>query len=141
LALEIGQTFKAEPLRKYLPPSLAYRIRKWLQRTGTRATSKKQLAQLLTQKFEEYVAVSQLKKNEALASVYDGGVVKMDFGPEVDDKLRKAALQWAKKRGLKPVEASLKKSAGSTSYVLYAASGKAELTGLETCKSRIKLSI
>jgi hypothetical protein len=67
---------------------------------------------------EHMDAIKTLQKNEMLASFYDNGHIRLDFGGEVDSKVKDAAMKWAKNRGLKTSEASLDKSAGAPSYVV-----------------------
>lgn len=107
-------------IKKALPPKLQYRVRAWLRSLGIRGVPRAKAKQFITQKFEEEVAVRSLAKNETMASFYEDKVVKFDFGAEVPDRVKKAALSWAKKRGLKAVEASLSKSTSSSGQLVVA---------------------
>lgn len=126
-------------LQKKLPPKLKYRIRHWLKQLGVKGISPQRARQIITQKFEEEVAVRSLAKNEALASFYDDRVVKFDFGSSVSPAARKAALEWAKKRGLRPVEASLAKSDANSSQLVVAPAG-AHANPLATCLRRVRFT-
>lgn len=68
--------------------------------------------------FEHMSAIKELKKNECMVSAFENGAIRMDFGEEVDPKIKKAAMQWAKKKGLKTIEASIEKSVAAPSYVI-----------------------
>lgn len=124
-------------LKKGLPPKLRYRIRRWLLKLKGQGMGSAQAKQFITQKFEEEFAVRSLSKNETLASFYEDQVVKFDFGSDVSPEVRKAALSWAKKRGLKPVEASLTKSSASHSQIVVAPDS-ANINPMALCVRRIK---
>jgi hypothetical protein len=126
-------------LQKKLPPKLRYRIRHWLKTLGLKGVSPQRAKQIITQKFEEEVAVRSLAKNEALASFYEDQVVKFDFGSGVSPAARKAAIKWAKKRGLRPVEASLAKSAANSSQLVVAPIG-VSVDPLAKCLRRVRFS-
>lgn len=55
---------------------------------------------------------------------HENGMIKMEFDRNTPEHIKKAALKWAKKRGLKPVEASLNKSANSSESYIFSVSGK-----------------
>jgi len=118
LALEISKSLfdgKHEEIEKALPPRIAYRLKRWFQQMSPKLKAlsprKKQLMQRgIAQKMEEYLAVKDLKKNEMMTSVYKNKDVKMFFGSEIPENIKKMAIDWAKKRGLKPIEVSLNKS-------------------------------
>jgi hypothetical protein len=129
LSQDITKELSGQELKKALPPKIAYRIRKWLKQHGGQHSklSTKMIQQTLTQKMEEALLLKELKKNEGMVSIFDNGEVKMDFGKEVDPKLKKAALEWVKKRGLKPIEASLNKSDSSFDSMSFAANSAINL--------------
>lgn len=58
------------------------------------------------------------------AEFHENGMIKMEFDRNTPEHIRKAALKWAKKRGLKPVEAGLNKSANSIESYTFSVSGK-----------------
>jgi hypothetical protein len=124
-------------INKALPPKLKYRIRHWLRGLVGRGVSEQRAKQFIAQKFEEEVAVRNLAKNETLASFYEDQVVKFDFGSEVSAEAKKKAIAWAKKRGLRPVEASLAKSSASSSQVVVAPAN-AKMDPLAICVRRIR---
>jgi hypothetical protein len=129
LSVELTEKMIFESFEKSLPPKLYYRWRKWMKQVGSMLPQMAHQKEL-TQKFEkiiqnkiiESLTIKELKKNEALASFYDNGIVKMDFGPEVDPKIRDAAIKWAKKRGLNAIEASLKKSKNEFETIIFSRS-------------------
>jgi hypothetical protein len=144
LTLDLARDLQTEKLRKYLPPKLAYRFREWLRRFGGKASGKskptqQQVSGILAQKVEEMVALSELKKNETMASFYDNGIVKMDFGSEVSDKTKKAALAWAKRKGLKAIEATLNKSTTMSESTLFT-QDKINVAECGPCLQRVKFS-
>lgn len=108
-----------------LPPKLRYRFRRFLQRLVSNPHVQQQNREQRVQKMAEEMAKmiqeetgTPLAKNEMRCSEYENGCIKLDFGSDVPDDIKKAAIQWAKKRGLSPVEASLSKSANSSEYVI-----------------------
>jgi hypothetical protein len=118
LSMELAKNFNYTKL----PAKLRYRLRQWLRRV-TPPVQAQQRQQLKTTIKNEIIAQildkdasSELKKNEMMASSYTDGTLKLDFGSEVPEPVKKAAMNWAKKRGLKVVELSLNKSenVGST---------------------------
>jgi hypothetical protein len=76
-----------------------------------------EMKQMVHQKFEHAVIVENLAKGAAVASVFDNGDLRFDFGASVPDRVKKAAIEWAKKRGFSPTEASLAKNVDAPSYV------------------------
>jgi hypothetical protein len=72
--------------------------------------------------YEHIAAIKELKKNEVMTSFYDDGAVRMDFGGAIDPKVKKSAMDWAKRKGFKTIEASLEKSDGSSSHMVFALS-------------------
>lgn len=97
-----------------------------------------QIAQQFVDKAEEVLAHKTLAKNEAMVSMYESGAVRLDFGAEVPEKIKKAALLWAERRGLKPVEASMSKSAnGSPTYCVF----NQEYDLADDCLKRFKWAI
>lgn len=136
LSASFSQEFAQEALTKMLPPKLLYRFRAWMRkmRPKTHLEAKK-FEQIVMDKIDEIYSMKTLAKNEYQASFYDSGVVKMDFGPDVPEKVKEAAMKWAKRRGLQPVEASLTKTAGATATVTYAA-GQMSSAGI--CVKRMR---
>jgi len=103
-----------------LPSKVLYRYRKWMRSHRPRSVQE-------ALSLSEIQTPDTLAKNEVMASTFDSGHIKLDFGSEVPEKVKKAALEWAKRKGLKVSEASLAKSAMSPSFVVYAISGEAEM--------------
>lgn len=66
-----------------------------------------------------------------MARVHSDGIVKLDFGAEVPQSIKKAAIDWAKRKGLKPIEANLSKSNSSISSVVYTKSTDSNETSQE----------
>jgi hypothetical protein len=95
-----------------LPPKIKYRIRKWIEtmRHAKPNMSNKDLAGNIVKKFEEALAIKELKKNQVMASMYKSGGMRLDFGMNVSEKAKKAALEWAKKKGLQIETSELAKS-------------------------------
>lgn len=122
LTVEIMNQQVADDLRKALPPRLAYRLRHWFQQQGRRVrlSGTRKVAQQVAQKIEQAMALKELKKNQFMARVHDDGVVRLDFGAAVPEPVRKAAMDWAKRKGLKPVESSLAKNIDSVFSITYA---------------------
>jgi hypothetical protein len=77
------------------------------------------MSQMVHNKFERASALESLLKNEVMVAAFDDGDLRFDFGAKVPEKIKKAAIEWAKKRGLRPVEASLAKSVGGPSYIYF----------------------
>ena len=123
LSVEISKSLSSEVITKSLSPKMAYKFRKWAQKSAPKFAENPQLIshaqQLIKRKVEELAVQKSLKKNEAVASFYDNGVVRMDFGSEIPEKIKKAAMNWAKKKGLKAVEASVAKSVSNPSYIIF----------------------
>lgn len=136
IAAELTQELGTETLSKSLPPKIAYRFRAWMRKMHPKSTVEvKKMEQLLQSKLDEFYAMKTLAKNETMASVYDNGVVKLDFGAEVPEKIKKAAMAWARRRGLTATEATLAKSMGAPTSVTYAMGNP---TGFSVCVKRIK---
>lgn len=129
---ELAQT--SATLEKALPPKLAYRFRRWMQKFRYNKTPQ-ELAVVKTSLEKAMEKFSPtLKKNEARASFFDSGAIKMEFGTEVNKKVKDAALAWAKKNNLKVLESSLaKNNNGKTSIVL----GKTAAPTLDFCVKTI----
>jgi hypothetical protein len=109
----------------HLPPKLRYRIQKWLKTLHPqgeqhlqRSEIVKTVTKTLVSALSNYHPVT-LAKNEMLASTFADGAIRLDFGSGIPEKVKKAAIAWAKQKGLKPVEASLNKSVQSTSYITF----------------------
>jgi hypothetical protein len=140
LSAELTRELTFDSIEKALPPKIAYRFQAWMrrmrQRAGVRQMGVNKFEQMVFDKFQELQDMQQLAKNEARASFFDSGIIKMDFGSEVNLKAKEAALQWAKKRGLKVAEASLVKSADNISSYTFA---QAQLPAIEgSCVKRMK---
>ena len=124
LSIEIAKATTLEELTKAMPPRLAARFRAWMRslHPGTRANPSmmNRVRRMMTQKMEELIRSKTLQKNEAMVSAYNNGMVRMDFGSDVSEDVKKAAMAWAKKRGLKAIEASLQKSETSSGYAIFA---------------------
>jgi hypothetical protein len=120
LTIDLTESLAYSELSKAaIPPRLYYRLRAFLNRTRSKQLPIAQAAQAMARKYEQEVTAKNLSKNECMASFFDSGELRFDFGAEVPEKVKKAAMLWAKKRGLKAVEASLTKSDGSNSYVRF----------------------
>lgn len=137
MSAELSQEMALESLEKRMPPKLAYRWRRWIQKMKGTPAASPQLGNLIRSAIEEVEASKELKKNEAQASFYDNGIVKMDFGPEINPKVKEAALKWAKSKGLKAIEASLQKSSSEFSYTVFSANS---VSAPGQCVKRIKWS-
>jgi len=121
ISAELTRELAFSPLEKMLPPKLRYRFYKWLkQYSAPRTAPMNSVQKSVNKAFEHISAIKELKKNEVMASFYEDGAVRMDFGGAIDPKVKKSAMDWAKRKGLKAAEASLDKSDGSPSYVVYA---------------------
>ena len=123
LAIELTKGFKTVSL----PPKLRYKVSKWLKSVSGQTPDKQADRRRLmeTAKSElvsgllAHLGGKPLCKNEVMASQYDNGSIRFDFGSDVPSNVKKAAMQWAKKRGLSPTEASMKKNAKDHSdYVI-----------------------
>jgi hypothetical protein len=137
LSVELTKLIGQEHLYKALPPKLLYRLRAWKKKLKPSPVSDvKKFEKIIKNIVEQHMSMKSLKKNEMMASFMDNGTIKMEFGAEVPEKVKKAAVQWAKKRGLNAVEASLNKSAASPSYILYAPSKQNPGIGLCTRRSK-----
>jgi hypothetical protein len=118
LALQIMGEKVAEDLRKALPPKVAYRLRHWFEYVGPRVRigGRKKLKQRANQTTK---SEAPLRKNQIMAQIGADETIRMDFGADIPESIKKAAMTWAKRRGLKAVEASLQKSADSSSYIIF----------------------
>ena len=114
VSADLTQELTFASLEKTLPPKLLYRFRAWMKKFRPSPDEVKEVQKAMN--FIE--SVKSLKKNESLASFYDDGHIRLDFGSDVSPKVKEAAMKWAKKRGLKASEASLDKSASAPSYVI-----------------------
>jgi hypothetical protein len=121
LVLDISNDLVLETLEKGLPPKLLYRL-KALARKYLWNVPKKQVQQTMTtalaRKMEEINNLKALKKNEVMASVYSNKTVRLDFGSGIPEEIKKKAMEWAKKKGLNVIEASLAKSTNNNSYLV-----------------------
>jgi hypothetical protein len=121
VSADLTRELAFSPLEKMLPPKLRYRFYKWLkQYSAPRINPMQGVHKTVDQAFAHMLAIKELKKNEVMTSVFEDGSVRFDFGGAIDPKIKKSAMDWAKRKGLKASEASLDKSAGSASYVVYA---------------------
>lgn len=128
-------------LNKAMPPKLRYKFQKWLKSlTGgpDKQMDRRHIAHTIKteicDKVLEHMSIKTLAKNEIMASTFNDGAVKFDFGSEVPEPIKKAAMAWAQKRGLKAVEASLAKSKDAIETVLFANN----TNSARTCSSRVK---
>ena len=78
--------------------------------------AKKEIIEAILNRYE----IDILQKNEVAAYEYDNGLIHLDFGEEVPEDVKQAAIRWAKKRKLNIVEASLRKSISSRSSIVFA---------------------
>ena len=140
LAVEIAKATTIEELTKAMPPRLAAKFRSWMRslHPGNRANPSmmNRIRRMMTQKMEELIRSKSLRKNEAMVSAYNNGMVRMDFGSEVSDDVKKAAMAWAKKRGLKAVEASLQKSENSSGYAIFAPEKEIQVAEVRCLESK-----
>lgn len=110
-----------------LPPKLRYRFRRFLQKLVNNPSQhdredpnrvQKMADEMVKMITEEYG--TPLAKNEARFSAYENGSIRMDFGEDVPENIKKAAISWAKNHGLSAVEASMMKSTKNSEYVIMA---------------------
>jgi hypothetical protein len=107
---------------------------KQMNRTHIRETIKSEMKSKILQATD----VESLGKNEIMASSFSDGSIKLDFGSEVPEKVKAAAMVWAKKRGLSPVESSLAKSISTTSSVMFVLENRAKDS---VCTNKTKWSV
>lgn len=122
LSAELSHDLAFSKLEKALPPKLRYRFYKWLKQHGSHAkapVAPEQVKAVVQKAMNHMKDVRDLKKNEVMTSVYGNGMIRMDFGGDISKGVKDAAMSWAKKRGLKAMEASVSKSAGSNSHVIF----------------------
>jgi hypothetical protein len=140
LSAELTHDIAFSKLEKMLPPKLRYRFYKWLKQFGRHTpvvAQQQQVKDTVHKAINHFRAVRELKKNEVMTSVYDNGLIRMDFGGSVDRKVKDAAMSWAKKRGLKAVEASIEKSNGASSHIVF---GNAPVASKGVCLKYTKYS-
>ena len=106
-------------LKKAESPIIARRKRKLMQDAGLPASQRRKLKSKNTVEKEE-LEDGKLAKNEYEFTAFGNGDFKMEFGEEVPELVKKRAMQWAKKRGFKAKEASLEKSVGGTTWIVFA---------------------
>lgn len=141
LTLEIASSVTGEILYKGMPPLVAARFRSWIRSLrGKNSGMMSAVQNAVVEKIESNVTIQSLQKNEVMASAYKDGVVRLDFGSDVPEKVKKAAISWAKKRGLKAIEMSLTKSDTSNSFMIFA-KDQPKLSTDETCVGRYKIAI
>lgn len=140
LAIELAKT--NADLSKGMPPKLKYKFSKWLRSLSggedkqmDRRRFKDTVKQEIIDKTAEALAKKNLRKNEVMCSAYTDGAIKFDFGSDISDSTKEAAIQWAKKRGLNPLESSLAKSRNSTESVTFLGG---DSSGHRICVSRKK---
>jgi len=142
LTVELAKAFNVSKM----PPKLKYRFQKWLQgiqrpqpvRPEARSRMTAAVKAEMVNQILERTGGSDLKKNEMMASAFDNGSVQFDFGSEIPDEIRKAAIFWAKKRGLNVVESSLSKSSEVVESILMAS--KSLKNNTKKCVNRLKWS-
>lgn len=115
ITLSVATSMAAEPIFKGLDPKIRFKLYKWLYKDS----APEMKTNMLIQKMEELMSTQKLEKNESMFTFYNNGAVKMDFGPNVSDKVKKAAMDWAKRKGLNAVEIPLKKSANSPYTIIF----------------------
>lgn len=139
LSLQLTEALRSrEDLSKGIPPKLYYRLRSWLKRMRPENAALAGAGEAMTEKFETAIYAEKLHKNEFAASVFEGGQVRLDFGADVPDTVKEAALRWAKRRGLRPVEASLQKSSTGSSSITFATGAD---SALGTCLRRVTYNL
>jgi len=130
MTLELSKKFIKK--NEKVTTSVNTQIEKWMETNKKRFKDNpeifKKAQKEIYKAIEELIISKTLKKNEAVASVYDNGVIRMDFGSDVPEKVKKAATEWLKKRGLDPVEASLNKGPSSSSYTVFSKGKKISTT-------------
>lgn len=93
--------------------------RKFLMETGVPASRRKKLkAKTNKAELDEDKKEENLEKNACQFTSFDNGDLKMEFGEDVPDLIKKRAMEWAKKRGFNPAEASLGKSSTGISWII-----------------------
>lgn len=122
LTLDLVQDqIEVAELAKAIPPKLRYALRRWVEKySATKPKAMPKVKEMLTAKFEEKRDLETLAKSDVMVSTFDNGGIRMDFGSAVPEKIKKAALEWAKKRGLRAIEESMAKSsdgANTTSVI------------------------
>jgi hypothetical protein len=110
-----------------LPPKLKSKFHAWMKhlmstKINTLEPAKKheiyqEFRDLLVKRLTEN---APLAKNEIGVTTHKNGVVKMEFGADVPEDVKKAALSWAKRRGLSPVDMKLAKSQNSPASHMFA---------------------
>lgn len=122
LSAEMSHDLAFSKLEKALPPKLRYRFYKWLKQHGQHAkvpVAPDAVKAVVQKAYNHIKDIRELKKNEVMTSIYGNGFIRMDFGGDIDTKVKDAAMSWAKKRGLKAMEASVSKSAGANSHIIF----------------------
>ena len=141
VTLEISKAVMGEDLEKRLPPKVLYRLRNWIKGMRQKANLADPGVQVAVRKaieakVEEMEFSKTLAKSDVGVSAYSNGAVKMIFGEQVSPRLKKMALEWATKRGLKPVEVSLSKSEAAAEEAIF---GTEPELGM-VCVKRVKFS-
>lgn len=141
---EMAKALAGQDLNKAMPPLLRYKFTKWLKSLSggpDKQMDRRRIVQTakseLCDKVLEHMSVKSLAKNEIMASTFTDGAIKFDFGSEVPEPIKKAAMAWAQKRGLKAVEASLAKSKDAVETVMFASSTNSS----RTCSNRVKWAV
>jgi hypothetical protein len=121
-------------LEKAMPPKLLYRLRA-LARKYRWSLGRDRTKQTISDTLKQKGQSPQLKKNEVCTAVYSDQSVRLDFGSDISDDVKKRAIEWCRKKGLVAIEASLAKSYGAGSYVLFTKEGKSQSQDAEIIDS------
>jgi hypothetical protein len=114
-----------QSLAKKESPIVARMRRRFQKEAGFSAKKRKQLQKLTkqpsqAQKSEEVLNFEEpLAKNEYQMTQYLDGTFKMEFGPEVPEKVKKRAKEWAARKGLKVSEIGLEKNENGFERIIY----------------------
>jgi hypothetical protein len=119
---DIIDDIKFQDLTKGMPPKLKYRLTAWLKRFSSKLQNPTEVKKFEQTVKKEIESMHKLEKHEARVDMYRSGAIKMEFGADVPEDVKKAALKWAERKGLKQVEVSLAKSKNATSHVIFAES-------------------
>ena len=109
-----------------LPPKLKSKFYSWMKKMLTpkinilTPAKKNEIYQNFKENLiKRMVDSTPLSKNELGVTTHKNGIVKMEFGTEVPEDVKKAAISWAKRRGLVPVDMKLAKSSGCSSSHMF----------------------
>lgn len=139
MSAELTKEMQMPSLEKAMPPKLRYRYYKWLNRLkqANPKLSDASVSAAVSKAIKDLETIKSLKKHQAAASFFDDGTVRLDFGSKVNEKVKKAALDWARRRGLKTLEESVNKSDESNSYKVF---GKTQVSDEATLLKIIVLN-